>query len=194
MNIPHPSLPVSWCLGTRLAPSRQDTDRELSWPAQAVAVPQPAQTKDERHGRWTAMLPLWTPYAHKIPHTFDTSQRTALPSDHLLPAVHNPFRTAYTGRHRGGIFGHETRIPEACNRPWSYTSVRSPEISECVRAPHGGPPASNNVRLFECTSHGSLGRAEYIFASPCRCDALLGPTSAGRLTHRRTMHNPWARS
>jgi hypothetical protein len=194
MKVPQPSLPMSWCFGTKLAPSRQDTDTELTWPAQAVALPQPAQTKHERHARWTAMLPLLMPYAHKIPHTFDTSQCTALPSDRLLPAVHNPFRTAYTGRHRGGIFGHETRTPEACNRPWSCTSVRSPEISECVRVPHGGPPASNNVRLFECTSHGSLGRAEYIFASPRRCDALLGPTSAGRLTHRRTMHNPWARS
>lgn len=166
----------------------------MVWSAQAVALPQPVQTKHERHGRWIARLPLWMPYAHKIPHTFDISQCTALPSDHLLPTFHNPFRTAYTGRHRGGIFGHETRIPEACNRPSSCTSVRSPEISECVRVPHGGLPASNNVRLFACTLHGSLGRAGYIFASPRSCDALLGPTSFGCLAHRRTMHNFLARA
>lgn len=177
-----------------MAPMRQCTDAGPTWPAQAVALPQPTRTKHERDSRWTAMLPLVMPYAHKTLHTFDTFQCTVLPSDRLLPSVHNPFRTAYTGQRRGDKLGHEPRSPEACNRQWSCISVHSPGISGCVRVPHGGLPASNNVQSFECTSHGSLGRAEYTFASPRPCDALLEPTSAGRLTRRRTKHKPWAKS
>lgn len=182
MKIPHLSLISS----VRLAP--------FDLPARAVALPQPSQTKHERDGRWTAMQPLWTPYAHTIQHTSDTSQCTALSADRSLPPVRNLFRTAYTDRNIGGIPVHEMRTPEACNRQWSCTSVHSPGISECVRVWHGGPPASNNARWFECTSHGNLGRAEYTSAFPRPSDALLGPTSASRPTPRRWMHNFWVRS
>ena len=108
MKIAHPPSSGS----VRLAASRH----HLTSPARAMALPQPTQTKHERHGSLTAMLPLWTPYNHTIQHTFDTSQCTALSSDRLLPPVRTPFRTAYTDRNIGGIPGHETRTPEACNR------------------------------------------------------------------------------
>ncbi len=183
----HPGGPGS----VRLAPAWH----QVTSPARAMALPQPTRTKHKRHGPCTAMLPLWKPYAHTIQHTFDTSQYIALSSDRSLLPVRNPFHTAYTDRNRGGIPGHETRTPEACNQRWSCTSVRSPEISECVQGLHGVPPASNNVRLFECTSHGSLGKAEYTFASHRPCDALLGPTTdARRLIRRRTTRKPWVRS
>lgn len=186
MKAPYPC----WRGSVRLAPAWH----RFTSPARVVTIPQPSQTKHERHGRWTAMLPLWTPYDHTIQHTSDTSQCTALSSDRPLPPAHNPFRTIYTDRNIGGIPVHETRTAEACNRQWSCTSVHSPGISECVRVWHGGPPASKNARLFECTSHGNLGRAEHTFAFPRPCDALLGPTSVPLLTRHRTKHTLWARS
>ncbi len=185
---------VSGCFDTKLAPSRHYTATELTWPAQAVAVPQPTRTKHERGIRRRARLPLWMPYAHTIRHTFDTSQYTALSSDRLLPPARNPFRTAYTARNTRGIFDREIRTPESCSQQWSCTSVHSRGISECVQALHDGPPASNNARLFEYTSHGSPGKAEYTFASRCPCDALLEPTRADPLIRHRTMHNRWVRS
>src|SRR5512139_536998 len=183
MKVPHPDWPGS----VRLAPAWH----HLTSPARAMALPQPTQTKHDPHGPWTAMLSLWTPYAHTIQHTFDTSQCTALSSDRLLPPVRNPFHTAYTDRNIGGIPGHETRTPEACNPQWSCTSVHSPGINECVRVWHGDLRASNNARLFEYTSRGNLGRAEYTFAFPRPCDALLGPTSVALLIRHRTMHTLW---
>lgn len=186
MKTPRPSL-------LRSAPLASAW-HHLPSPARVMAPPQPPQTKHEQDGRRTAMLPPWMPYVHTIQHTFYTSQCTALSSDRSPPPVRNPCHTAYTDRNIGGIFGHETRILEACNRPWSRTSVHNPGIGECVLGWHGGPPASNNGRLFACTSHGNLGRAEYTFASPRPCDALLGPTSVPLLTRPRTMHKLWVRS
>lgn len=187
MKVPYPSFLSS----VHLAP----TWHHVTSSARAMALPQPTQTQHERHGHWTARLPLWTPYAHTTQHTFDTSQYIALSSDRSPLTVRSPFHTAYTDRNTGGIPGHETRTPEACNQPWSCTSVRNPEISECVQGLRGDPPASNNARWFECTSHGSLGKAEYTFASLRPCDALLGPTTdAHRLIRRRMTRKPWVRS
>ena len=129
------------------------------------------------------------PYARKIPHTFDTSPGTALPSDRLPPLVRSPSHTACTDRNIRGISGRETVTPEPCNQQRSRTSVRSPQISECDRVPHGAPQVSNNARLFGCTSHGSLGRAECIFSSRRPSDAPLGRAKAALLTRRRPWHN-----
>ena len=160
-----------------------------------MTLAQPAQTQHDQDGRWTARLLFGTPYAHTTQHTFDTTQYIALSSDRSLLPVRNPFHTAYTDRNRGSRLGHETRTPEACNRLWSCTSVHSPEISECVQGLHAVPPASNNARWFECTSHGSLGKAEYTFASLRLCDAPLeSTTDACRLLRPRTTYKPWVRS
>ncbi len=185
---------VSGWFGTKLASARRDTGTEVTGPVQAAALPQPAQTKCERDGSTAAILPLWMPYAHTIRHTCGTSQYTASSSDRFLPPVHNPFRTAYTGRHRGDRFDHEPWTDGACNRQSSCTSVHNLGISECVQVPHGGPPTSNNARLFGYTLHGSLGTAEYICASPHPWYALPGLTSHGCPTRHRTMQKPWARS
>lgn len=183
---PHLGRPSS----ARLAPSWH----HLTSPARAMALPQPTQAKHESHGRWTAMLPLLTPYDHMIQHIFDTSQCTALLSDRSPPPVRNSFHTVYTDQNIGGIPCHGMRTPEACNRHWLSTSAHSPGIGECVPVWHGAPPTLDNTRLFECTSHGNLGRAEYTFAFPHPCDALLGPTSDGSLTCRQTRHKHWAES
>src|SRR5689334_15348146 len=140
------------------------------------------------------MLPLWTPCAHKIPHTFDTSRCTALPSDRLLRVVRSPSRTVYIARNIGDISGRETVTPESCNQLRSRTSVHSPPISECDRVPHGAHPVSGNARLFGCTSHGSLGRAECIFSSHRPCDAPPDLPKAALLTRRLMRRNPSARS
>jgi len=89
------------------------------------------------------MPPLWTPYAHKIQHTFDTSRCTALPSDRPLPLVHSPSRTAYTDQNIGGISDRETVTPEACSQQRSRTSVHNPRISECAQVRHDVHRASN---------------------------------------------------
>src|SRR6185503_15182569 len=139
------------------------------------------------------MPPLWTPYAHKIQHTFDTSRCTALPSDRPLPLVHSPSRTAYTDQNIGGISDRETVTPEACSQQRSRTSVHNPRISECDRVRHVAHRVSNNARLFGCTSHGSLGRAECIFASRRPSDALLGLAKGALLMRFPPRHNPSAR-
>ncbi len=160
-----------------------------------TAPPKSAQPKC-RHGTrlGATMLPLWTPCAHKNPHTFDTSRGTALPSDRPPPLVRSLYHTAYTDRNIGGISGRETVTPEACNQQRSRTSVHNPPLSECDLVRHVAHRVSSNARLFGCTSHGSLGRAECIFSSRRPSDAPLGRAKAALLTRRRPWHNHWARS
>lgn len=54
----------------------QSSLQHLGSSARAVRRPQPAQTQHERKGHRTATRPLWPPYAHRTPHTFDTSRYT----------------------------------------------------------------------------------------------------------------------
>jgi hypothetical protein len=123
---------------------------------------------------WAAMPPLWSPCVHKSPHSVGTFRRTASPSDRLLRPVRSPSRTAYTTLNIGGISDRETVTPEACNQHWWRTSAHSPPLSECDRVSHGAHRVSSNARLFVCTSHGSLGRVECIFASHRPSDVPLG--------------------
>jgi hypothetical protein len=174
---------VSGCFGTKLAPNTgEEADR--------ACLPAPFLLWLSRTVPWAAMPPLWTPCAHKSPHTFGTSQCTLLPSDRLLPLVRSPSRTAYTALNIDGTSGRETVTPEPCNQHWSRTSVHNPPLSECDRVSHDAHRVSNNARLFGCTSHGSLGRAECTFSSRRPCDAPLGRAKAAFLTRRRTRHTP----
>jgi hypothetical protein len=150
----------------------------------------PAQTKRFK----PTMLSPWAPYAHTIPHTFDTSRYIPLSTGHLLPFVHSPSRTVYTGRHTGGTGGRETVTPESVTRHLWRTSVLSRSLNVCDPVPHGAHRVSNNARFFECTLHGSPCRVECTVSSRRPCNALLGPVQAALLLHRPTWRIPSATS
>ena len=124
--------------------------------------------------------------AHRILRMFGTCRYTALPSDHRLLLVRSLSRTAYRGRNIAGKPDCGTATSEPCNQQRLRTSVHNPRISVCDRVSSGAHPVSSYVRLFECTSHGNLGRVECICTIRRSCDAHLVMAKAASRRHRHS--------